>query len=202
MSGPFLSGRLAVLALALFAMTVLAAYQAWQNRQLLGRYYELGERAALPVPGTALPSYQAETLGGDSLILLSGAGGTQQLLFYFTTTCRYCEASLPAWERIHRELADDPLNRTAVIGIGIDDEQALRDYAARHGLTFPVVSLSDSRQRQLYRTRRVPYAVLVDSTGFVKYSRRGQLDGTAIDSVLNATGRVPSGRSRTAATNR
>lgn len=199
MRSPFAALRPAVGPIALSAMTLLAGYLTYQNRQLLARHYELGERAALPVTGTALPTYLTRTLDGDSIVLAGESGGRQQLLFYFTTTCPYCEASLPAWQRIHAELAANPQLFTTVIGIAIDEEQAVRQYVNRHGISFPVVSLAEVRQRQLYRTRRVPSVVLIDSTGFVRYSRRGQLDAVAIDSVLDAARRASSVRSPTAA---
>jgi peroxiredoxin len=175
---------------ALLLATGLVGLLASQNRGLRAERVQLIERARLPHPGLFLPEVVAPALDGSS-VRLAGGAGEPQLLLYFNTSCPYCLASLPAWERVRATLAEDAV---AIIGLSLDSAAATRGYAEEHELRFPVVLLEGARARALYRAGIVPQVVLVDGDGRVRYARPGVLEaGVALDSVLAAVYALGSG---------
>ncbi|MFQ5705693.1 MAG: peroxiredoxin family protein [Gemmatimonadales bacterium] len=136
---------LGALAVALALVGVLGT----QNRSLERRYAALVEQARLPYPGLTVPPFDAATLAGDSVRIGESREGSAQILFFFTTTCPYCTATLPAWNRIASEAGRQ--GGVAIYGIQLDSAQSGLEYAQAHGLGFPLVRLPDPRIRQLLR---------------------------------------------------
>ena len=50
--------------------------------------------------GMYVPIYEGVSSAGDTVRLGDVAPGTRQLLYFFTTTCPYCRASVPTWKRL------------------------------------------------------------------------------------------------------
>lgn len=177
------------LALALAVVALLAA----RHRELRTEYERLLEQAFWPHPGMFVPVVPVTTLGWDSVPVGAPTSGRIQLLLFFTTTCPYCRASLPAWNAITDSLADD--HRVEVLGIQLDSVITAQ-YAAEHDLRFDIARVLDRRVVELFRVRGVPLVVAVNSEGRVVYVRRGELIAPmALDSVLqairSAVGRKP-----------
>lgn len=80
-----------VVALAVMAVLVV------QSREHRQRYAELYERAAYPHIGGFVPSFEAETMEGNRVVIGERPEGGTQTLFVFNTACPYCLASLSAW---------------------------------------------------------------------------------------------------------
>jgi len=170
--------------------TILAALLvvvlAMEKRALERRVDDLTIRARDPYPGFVVPEVTAETMAGDSVVLGLPDSGSLQLLFLFSTGCKQCEASLPAWTTLYMEFDAD--RRIDVIGVSLDSADATRTYAADHGLAFPTVTMTDRRTRALWRARLIPQIQLIDALGRVQYVRVGMLIAPeAIDSVRSAT---------------
>ena len=173
---------LGALAVALALVGVLGT----QNRSLEQRYATLAEQARLPYPGLAVPAFDAATLAGDSVRIGESREGSAQILFFLTTTCPYCKATLPAWNRIASEAGSR--GEFAIYGIQLDSAQSGLEYAEAHGLGFPLVTLPDPRIQQWYRVHIVPTTVVLDRTGLVVYARGGEITAQeTIDSVLAAS---------------
>ena len=176
---------LGALAVALALVGVLGA----QNRSLERRYFKLAEQARLPYPGLTVPAFDAATLAGDSVRIGESREGSAQILFFFTSTCPHCKATLPAWNRIASEAGRQ--GEVAIYGIQLDSAQSGLEYAEAHGLGFPLVTLPDPRIRQWYRVRLVPTTVVLDRTGLVIYARGGEITAQeTIDSVLAASSKA------------
>ncbi len=166
---------------------VLVGVLGTQNRSLERRYFALAEQARLPYRGLTVPAFDAATLAGDSVRIGESREGSAQILFFFTTTCPYCKATLPAWNRIASEAGSQ--GKVAIYGIQLDSAQAGLEYAESYSLSFPLVTLPDPRIRQWYRVRLVPTTVVLDRTGMVVYARGGEITAReTIDSVLAAVG--------------
>lgn len=176
----------------LAAAAALVVALAWQKRSLEQRYARLLERSLNPHPGLFVPAFSAATVAGDSVRIGEPQPGTAQLLFFFTTTCPYCKASLPAWNRIVR--ATEGIHDVAAYGVALDSLHLTREYVRERAMTRPIVVLNDRRSTSLYRVRRVPLLLLVGEGGRVRFSRIGTLeDPAAVDSVLDAMAPVQSG---------
>ena len=178
--------------MALIVAAALAVVLAMQNRALRADYAALRERTALPHPGLYVPTFQTTTAGGQPVTIGEAAESGRQLLFVFNTTCPYCRASLPAWNRIAASLDSAGEPAVAVYGISLDSAEETRRYVAEHGLTFPVVRFPQRKLSVLYRTGIVPQVLVLDQGGQVVYARAGVLEERAArDSVIAAATGVP-----------
>lgn len=173
---------------ALAAAAALLVALSLENRRLRAVATDLFERSAEPHAGLVVPILDARHVEGGRLTIGAPGEGERQLLFFFTTTCPYCLASVPAVKEIAATLAAD--STVALYGVALDTLPATRDYVEAHGLGFPVAT-ADARAAALYRVRRVPQLTVIGPDGRVVYTRQGVLeDRLALDSVLAAV-RMP-----------
>ena len=93
--------------LALALAAILVVVLGSQNRGLVQEVRRLRGQQRLPHRGDAVPVTRAPTLLGDS-VTLGGGPDRAQVLFIFTTTCRYCLETLPGWQGIAARLARAP----------------------------------------------------------------------------------------------
>jgi peroxiredoxin len=172
------------LRVALAAAVVIVVGLTLRSRGILEAYDDLHTRAETPHAGVFVTPMPTVTLSGEEVVLGEPAAPGFQVLYYFTTTCPYCLASIPAWQEIASRAAEHGIS---VYAISLDPAEDAAAYVEEHGLSYPVVTLPHHKYRALYRTRRIPQTVIVDAEGQVAYGRSGVLtDPVAIDSVLTA----------------
>lgn len=180
--------RLAMRTLPLLALALAAALLvalSVENRELRSQYSELFRQSVDPHPGLPVPIFSARTVEGAEVVVGAPGEDVRQLLFFFTTTCRYCQASLPALKRIASALEED--SGAELYGVALDSLPLVRHYVEEYELNFPVAVLRDRRTAALYRIRAVPQLIAVGGDGRVIYSRTGVLeDAAATDSVIAA----------------
>ena len=172
-------------AIALTAAAALVVVLSLKVRDLNDRYSKLREFAYRPHAGMFVPTFQTSTLEGAPVTVGESPGAGRQVLFVFTTTCPYCQSTLPAWREIDAALDTVRSVPVAVYGISLDSVPVTRGYAARNRLPFPVVRFPQDKLASIYRAGTVPLTVVLDEEGRVIHSRLGELKGRpAIDSVL------------------
>jgi peroxiredoxin len=129
---------------------IVAGIQAWRARDLL----PADER-------TAAPSFALSDLDGRPWSTANLAG-KPAVIYFFAPWCGVCAASSPQLRWFHRWRGD----RVQVLLIGLDwstvDE--LREYAARHELTMPVL-VGNPATGAAYRIRGYPTYYVVDAKG-------------------------------------
>lgn len=172
-----------------------------QNRAHRAAYAELYRRTSRPSIGAYVPTFQATALDGRSVVIGDPAPGQRQVIFVFTTTCRFCYASLAAWRSIAAQMDSLAESRVSVIGLSLDSAEITRSYVATNRLTFPVVRFPNRRLVALYRAYSVPQSYVLDESGRILYAHSGALqDRAVIDSMLAvAFSRQASARERSAA---
>ena len=172
--------------LALFASAALVVVLGSQNRQLRSELREVRQRAEEPYVGMFVPEVPARTTDDREIVLGRGA----QVLYFFTTTCPYCEASAPAVQALADRLREGG-SSVELVGVANGPVDETRLYAAEHGFGFPVVALTDVRTLSLYRADIVPTLLVVAPEGRVAYARVGVLDPavhvTAVTEALAAS---------------
>lgn len=174
-------------AIALTAAAALVVVLSLKVRDLNDRYSKLTERAFRPYAGMYVPTFQTSTLEGAPVTVGESPGAGRQVLFIFTTTCPYCQSTLPAWREIKASLDTVRSVPVAVYGITLDSVPVSRGYAAKNKLPFPVVRFPEDKLTSIYRAGTVPLTVVLDEEGRMIHSRLGELKGRpAIDSVLAA----------------
>ncbi len=178
--------RTVLLLLALSAALMLVVVLAQQKRDLLARIEGLTARIREPYEGMYVPAMSVPSVRGDTVRIGSGGPGQVQVLFVFSTTCEFCEASVTAWKQIAGEL--DGNSWVEIVGVSVDSFQVTREYIEEHGLEFPVVILTDRKLRALYRIGITPQTTIIDPEGRVGYSHLGAVtEPVVVDSILNAT---------------
>ncbi|HUP19545.1 MAG TPA: TlpA disulfide reductase family protein [Gemmatimonadota bacterium] len=171
---------------ALIGAGILLVLLGFEHRALDADFRDYRERQKRPHAGEYVPPFHGETLEGDEVTLGPGMAAERQVLFVFNTTCRFCIASLPAWEDIAVRLGNS--GNVRAYGVSYDPLEETSAYVTRHAISFPVLAVEAPRFLSYYRTRAVPLTLVIDSAGYVLYGRNGTLlQGTAaLDSVLTA----------------
>ena len=184
-----IGGTIRYVAVLLILAAILVVRLGVKVDRLEERISVLQERAYTAYPGSYVPSFSTTTLEGTDVVLGESFEQGRQVLFLLTTTCLYCRASLPAWQRIAQ--AADTFSAVPIraFGVSIDSVDATRRYARDHGIGFDMVVLPRGKMTSLYRARSVPQTIILDGDGRVLYSRVGVLESpAAIDSVIGYLG--------------
>lgn len=173
---------LVILATAASALVVVLAFRM---RDLGDEVRRLRFERNLPRAGDVAPPLRVATLGGDSVHLARLGSDRWQLWFVFNTTCPFCRASVAGWKSIVARLPAD--SGVEVLGLALDSLDATRAYASAHHLPFPVAVLS-ARQAAMYRMAGVPLAVVLDTTGVIRFVHAGTVSASVADSVVALLG--------------
>jgi peroxiredoxin len=181
-----------VLVVSLVVASGLVVKLSMQQRALLGSIRELTTRARDPYVGLYVPAVTLTSVAGDSVRLGEAPSGKAQVLLVFSTTCRFCRASLPEWKRMVSQLRGP--SGVEILGLSVDSEEVTRQYVVEHHLEFSVVSATDAKLIALYRCNVLPQTVVIDEQGHVQYAHLGALTDTSItNSIMGVVRDVASG---------
>lgn len=172
----------AVLIVTLIASVGLLVRTAQREQSVRQSWKDLYDLAMNPHSGMYVPVYGGLSTAGDTVAIGDVPSGHRQLLYFFTTSCPYCRASVPMWKTLGKSAGsrDD----VDVYGVAVDSSHALTDYEREHDLTYPVIRMANARFARLFRVSGVPLTMIVDPGGQVAYARRGEFSSRAlIDSV-------------------
>ena len=183
-----------VLVAALVAASGLVVKLSMQQRTLVDRVRELTTRVRDPYVGFYVPAVTLRSVTGNSVRLGEVPSGNAQVLLVFSTTCRFCRASLPEWKRMVSQLRGP--TGVEILGVSVDSAEVTRQYLVEHHLEFPVVSFTDQKLRALYRSNLMPQTLVIDAQGKVQYAHLGALTETSVtDSIMRVVRDVASGAS-------
>ncbi len=143
--------------------------------------------------GDFVPAFASLATNGDSLVLGSAPSGRTQIVIILTSTCPYCQATLPMWRALSDAVATDSRFASVdVIAVTTDSMHIASNYANAVALPFPLVPFPELRLLSLYRGSLVPQTVVVGHDGRVQYARHRVIETrAAIDSLLAAAVAVP-----------
>lgn len=182
------SRTIELLTVGLASATGLVVLLTVRENELKREYFALRAKAALPYRGYAVPTFRTTTLAGDTMTVgeVADSGG-KQLVFVLTTTCPFCQATLPVWAALADSVGRLVGKPTQVVALSLDSIPATARYVARHGLRYPVGRFPDWKVAQLFRARSVPQTLVLDHRGEVVFAHIGQLrPGPVLDSVYRA----------------
>jgi peroxiredoxin len=183
----FLAKRFAwpALVIALAAAAIVVVALARQKQSLEARYRELAARLDHPYVGMYVPTIRGLSVHGDTVLIGEPPEGERQVLLVFNTSCPYSRASLPLWRALTQNLADD--SRVSIYGVSLDSLEASRAYALEKELAFPVVSLTQAREQDLFHLQLVPQILILNNEGRVTFTRLGVVESeAAVDSIIAA----------------
>lgn len=122
--------------------------------------------------GNEAPAYAAETLDGHRTGLVQ-LRGKPVLLNVWATWCKPCQQEIPALEQLHRTYGTRGLQ---VIGVSIDagdQQQAIREFVAAYGASYPIWLDPDSEVTAAFSTMGVPNTFLIGPDGQVLWKHVG-----------------------------
>jgi peroxiredoxin len=113
----------------------------------------------------AAQDFGLPTLKGD-YVKLSDYRGKVVFLNIWATWCPPCREEMPSMESLYQRLKGRKFELLAV-SIDREGEKAVRPFATKYGLTFPVILDPDNKTYRLYGLTGVPESFIVDKNGAV-----------------------------------
>ncbi|WP_028562326.1 redoxin domain-containing protein [Paenibacillus pinihumi] len=121
------------------------------------------------LPGDAAPPFELTDLSGDKL-KLSDLKGQGVLLNFWASWCNPCVNELPLLNEAYK------LTGVPVLAINVGEkEEAVRKFAERYELAFPVLLDREMKIKQQYRVAGMPLTLLVDAQGKLVARHEGEL---------------------------
>ena len=178
-----------VVALLLSALIVALGWQNHQLRQINAQMAAQLQNMRLEAHGPGLgsrPDALALRTTQHTHVDIGGARDAPQILYFFSTTCRYCLASMPQLQQIAAARG-----RGELIGVGLPPYDQLADYAGRHALQFPIAIDSEGDASRRYRATVTPMLMVLAPDGSVTYKHVGQLDEQVVRAAMNSLAPAP-----------
>ncbi|MBZ0270352.1 TlpA family protein disulfide reductase [bacterium] len=124
------------------------------------------------------PAFRAVDLDGERFTLDDLLGKGPILVDFWATWCKPCIKELPYVQRIHDDLADAGVQVLAVTVDSPKSQSQVRKFIKSRKFTFRVVM--DGEQdvfRKLQGKGTVPYVVVLDAEGNIRYHHTGYRPG-------------------------
>jgi len=145
--------KLTAQALALAAVAGLLALLVWRVTHQEAQA-KLGKRA---------PAFTAKRLDGPGKLSLASFRGRPVVLNFWASWCGPCKREAPTLERTWQQYKSQGL---VVLGVDYTDASSdARSFAAKHGLTFPIVRDGNGVIGTRYGLTGVPETFVIDRSG-------------------------------------
>jgi len=157
---------------------------------LSARYFSEPVDVAQPVAAGALvggvrPDFNLESNKGRS-ISPADFSGKALLINFWATWCGPCRQEMPMLMDLQRQYGSDGFQ---IVGIALDDARAASKFVQTFGITYPILlGLEDVFETSLaYGNGEgvLPYSVLVDKNGIVRWQHAGIIKEEKITSLLS-----------------
>lgn len=115
--------------------------------------------------------------------------GRALLCNFWATWCAPCREEVPLLIAAKRQQTE---NGTEIVGIGIDNVDKIREYAANLKINYPLL-VADATALSLLRqlgnsAGALPFTVLIDRSGALAYRHLGLLSKQDLDRLLTGSG--------------
>ena len=134
--------------------------------------------------GTRRPDFSLGSTTG-AVLSASDFDGQVLLINFWATWCKPCREEMPMLSALHDRLSGQGFQ---VLGIALDDVQQARDFVEELGIRYPVMvgGADVMATGVLYGNRAglLPYSVLVDRQGIIRWSSLGVLEMSDLDARI------------------
>lgn len=121
------------------------------------------------------PGFELASIDG-SVVNAADFEGRVLLVNFWATWCAPCREEMPMLQSIAQELDDEGFS---VVGVALDDIEPVRRFVAETGVTYPVLVGATDVMAENVRWGNekglLPYSVLVDRDGVVRWAHLGEL---------------------------
>ena len=107
------------------------------------------------------------------------------LVNFWATWCPPCKKEIPAFMALQDEYGPKGFQ---VLGIAIDDENSVRDYADTMGMNYPVMAAElaamEVSRRYGNRVNALPFSAFVGRDGIIKFTKPGELSKEETEKII------------------
>lgn len=128
-----------------------------------------------PIAGHPAPEFTLKTIEGQT-VSLSDFRGQPVIINFWATWCGPCRVEMPHLQAAYEAHQSDGL---VVLGVNLterDSPQAVPDFLAEFGLTFPVVLDESGHVAEMYRVFGQPASVFVNEAGVIHQVFQGPVN--------------------------
>jgi peroxiredoxin len=137
------------------------------------------------VIGTQRPSFELKDIEGD-IRKMSEWDGKVLLVNFWATWCPPCKKEIPAFMELQEEYSSKGFQ---VIGLAIDDEESVKDYADTMGMNYPIMAaeLTAMEIARLYgnRVNALPFSAFVGRDGKISLTKPGEISKEDAEEIIN-----------------
>jgi len=145
-----------------------------------------GSREQAKSNESGITDFTLRSLDGNE-IKLSDTRGQVVIIDFWATWCPPCRNSIPTFIRLYNKYHERGFT---ILGIGLDDEDALLKHRNEMGIPYPIL-VGDNDIAKAYGVSGIPKTIFVDKQGKVRKTQVGfapelevQFDAL-VDSLLN-----------------
>jgi len=129
-----------------------------------------------------IPAFSLEDTNGKTHSLSDWKGKVIMVNFW-ATWCPPCKYEIPEFIEYQDQYGNDGFQ---IIGIGIDDPNKIKNFARTLEINYPVLLATSSAIMADWGNsdQVLPYSVVIDRDGSIRYIHRGQLSKLSFDSEI------------------
>ena len=143
--------------------------------------------------GQRRPDFSLVDLSGQTVVSET-FDGEVLLINFWATWCAPCTEEIPMLSEFQKDYAGRGVR---VVGIAVDDPVRARAFAAElqpdYTMLFGQPDAMLAGRRYGNRSGMLPFSVLVDASGIVRWARLGALDRAGLEAQLAALRQSPNG---------
>ena len=140
--------------------------------------------AQTDVIGTLRPAFEFKDTEGD-LIKSSDLDGKVLLVNFWATWCPPCKKEMPAFIELQEQYAEKGFQ---IVGIALDDEDSVRDFADALGVNYPVmaaeydgIALSRAYGNHV---GALPFSAFVNRDGKIIKTKTGEISKQEVEELI------------------
>lgn len=153
-------------------MAVEILYLVKENHRLQGIVAESSVLYNTLQSKQRVPGVSGEDVSGQQVKLVYSAVSPHTLLMLFSPDCGACQENAAFWQNLTSRPAGDSLR---YFGMCVGEPSECARYTAEHGLSFPVIAVTDERLVAAYNGHVLPQTAVVSPEGVIMRSWPGAL---------------------------